>query len=85
MIVIFILARGGFVQLRDWSKQDDSKNCGGSKRRFKPSQRQLLHKTTLCWFHAHHPQGCPRLQCCYAHGLEELTSRPQFSYAQPKK
>ncbi|XP_065890445.1 probable tRNA (uracil-O(2)-)-methyltransferase isoform X2 [Dysidea avara] len=80
---IFV-AREGYVQLRDWSKKKD----GGksvSRKRNKPSLQNLHHKTTLCWFHTHHPQGCPRLECCYAHGLEDLATRPQFSHAKPKK
>lgn len=88
LVLLFLfLARDGFVQLRDWSKRGDTKDSSSicSKKRSNPSQRQLLHKTRLCWFHAHHPQGCPRLECCYAHGLEDLATRPQFPHAKPKK
>ena len=83
-IFLFLLhlARDGFVQLRDWYKNTED---GAGRKRSKPSQRQLLHKTTLCWFHANHPHGCPRIECCYAHGVEDLTTRPQFLHSKPKK
>lgn len=73
----------GHVQLRNWAMEEHR-----PRRPPKPrSERdaKLLVKTKLCWFHAHHPQGCPRhtSDCPYAHGLCELRMRPDFSTVDP--
>lgn len=66
--------QGGRVYLRDWRDRKPSRDV---KR--KPAAHGAL-KTRPCWFHAHHPQGCP-LQteaCAFAHGLDDLrpSTRP---------
>ncbi|KAJ0055616.1 hypothetical protein NL108_005444 [Boleophthalmus pectinirostris] len=68
---------GGWVHIRDWR---DMKPATNVKR--KPVAPGAL-KTRLCWFHTHHPQGCPLQleQCAFAHGPSDL--RP--SSGLPKK
>lgn len=66
---------GGRVHIRDW--RGDMKPSSDAKRR--PVAPGAL-KTRLCWFHTHHPQGCP-LQvehCAFAHGPDDLrpSTRP---------
>ncbi|XP_066537309.1 probable tRNA (uracil-O(2)-)-methyltransferase [Hoplias malabaricus] len=70
---------GGRVYIRD---------CRNNKR---PRQRTRVHpknksqisgvlKTRLCWFHTHHPHGCPLSteDCLFAHGAGDLrpSTRP---------
>uniref|UniRef100_A0A3P9HGH9 tRNA (uracil-O(2)-)-methyltransferase n=1 Tax=Oryzias latipes TaxID=8090 RepID=A0A3P9HGH9_ORYLA len=66
---------GGVVYIRDWRDATPSK---ADRRR-----KQITHgalKTRSCWFHDHHPQGCPlqAQNCAFAHGPEELqpSTRP---------
>uniref|UniRef100_A0A3Q1GDU6 tRNA (uracil-O(2)-)-methyltransferase n=1 Tax=Acanthochromis polyacanthus TaxID=80966 RepID=A0A3Q1GDU6_9TELE len=69
---------GGRVFIKDWR---DEKSARVNTKR-KPVAPGAL-KTRLCWFHLHHPQGCP-LQagnCAFAHGPDDL--RP--STRPPKK
>ncbi|XP_026154717.1 putative tRNA (uracil-O(2)-)-methyltransferase isoform X2 [Mastacembelus armatus] len=66
---------GGQVCIRDWRERKPSR--ADAKR--KPVAPGAL-KTRPCWFHTHHPQGCP-LQtehCGFAHGLADLrpSTRP---------
>ncbi|XP_024144453.1 probable tRNA (uracil-O(2)-)-methyltransferase [Oryzias melastigma] len=66
---------GGAVYIKDWRDATPSK---ADRRRNQITPGAL--KTRSCWFHDHHPQGCP-LQapnCAFAHGPEELrpSSRP---------
>ncbi|XP_018526965.1 LOW QUALITY PROTEIN: probable tRNA (uracil-O(2)-)-methyltransferase [Lates calcarifer] len=66
---------GGRVYIRDW--RDGTSSRADAKR--KPVAPGAL-KTRPCWFHAHHPQGCP-LQaehCAFAHGPDDLrpSNRP---------
>uniref|UniRef100_A0AAX7VHD4 tRNA (uracil-O(2)-)-methyltransferase n=1 Tax=Astatotilapia calliptera TaxID=8154 RepID=A0AAX7VHD4_ASTCA len=66
---------GGRVYIRDWREKMPFR--ADVKR--KPVTPGAL-KTRLCWFHAHHPQGCP-LQaesCAFAHGAHDLrpSTRP---------
>ncbi|XP_071502602.1 probable tRNA (uracil-O(2)-)-methyltransferase [Diadema antillarum] len=84
---------GNQVMLRDWSSDsigegDRDEPLGGRKRsegqvrkeEKREGDRLKLFKTKLCWFHAHHPDGCPKPAdaCPFAHGNEELRSRPVF-------
>nr|XP_043878700.1 probable tRNA (uracil-O(2)-)-methyltransferase [Solea senegalensis] len=67
---------GGRVYIRDWR---DRKSVRVDTKR-KPVAPGAL-KTRSCWFHSHHPQGCP-LQaehCAFAHGPDDLrpSTRPQ--------
>ncbi|KAM6949188.1 putative tRNA (uracil-O(2)-)-methyltransferase [Aplochiton taeniatus] len=65
---------GGVVSIRDWRPQ-------GSRA---DAKRQPLApgamKTRSCWFHAHHPKGCPLPieDCAFAHGPDDLrlSTRP---------
>ncbi|KAK7909842.1 hypothetical protein WMY93_014526 [Mugilogobius chulae] len=59
---------GGRVHIRDWRDMKPSRDL---KR--KPIAPGAL-KTRLCWFHSHHPQGCPLQleQCGFAHGSDDL-------------
>ena len=69
-IIFHLIVQGGTVEIRDWredshcKKKDDKKQAGTQK----------YWKTKLCWFHRHHPDGCPleSKQCSFAHGMEEL-------------
>ncbi|XP_022616488.1 probable tRNA (uracil-O(2)-)-methyltransferase [Seriola dumerili] len=66
---------GGRVYIRDWRDRKSSR--ADTKR--KPVAPGAL-KTRPCWFHTHHPQGCP-LQaehCAFAHGPDDLrpSTRP---------
>lgn len=66
---------GGRVHIRDWRDMKPSKDV----KKKKPVAPGAL-KTRLCWFHTHHPQGCP-LQtelCAFAHGPDDLrpSTRP---------
>ncbi|KAF7706293.1 probable tRNA (uracil-O(2)-)-methyltransferase [Silurus meridionalis] len=65
---------GGQVHIRDWrtrSTQTDPK---------RKSQISAALKTRLCWFHTHHPDGCPlsNKDCVFAHGADDLcpSTRP---------
>ncbi|TSK82199.1 putative tRNA (uracil-O(2)-)-methyltransferase [Bagarius yarrelli] len=64
----------GQVYIRDWrtvGTQTDSK---------RKSQISGALKTRLCWFHTHHPDGCPlsSTDCVFAHGADDLrpSTRP---------
>lgn len=68
------------MQLRNWANVLQH----GPRKPAKPRSvrdANILVKTKLCWFHSHHPQGCPRNaeNCPYAHGREELRDRPDFT------
>ncbi|KAM6909370.1 putative tRNA (uracil-O(2)-)-methyltransferase [Xenentodon cancila] len=60
---------GGRVHIRDWREEKPSR---ADSRRKQISPGAL--KTRLCWFDAHHPQGCPlqAQNCAFAHGPDEL-------------
>nr|XP_034968170.1 probable tRNA (uracil-O(2)-)-methyltransferase isoform X3 [Zootoca vivipara] len=63
----------GNVHIRDWREwKPPRKNKPGKQVKQRLPSQAL--KTRLCWFHLHHPQGCPLSSelCCYAHGSEEL-------------
>ncbi|CAL8241975.1 unnamed protein product [Merluccius merluccius] len=63
---------GGRVHIRDWRGGSEEQGRAEVKRG-RPVAAGAL-KTRSCWFHAHHPQGCP-LQaalCCFAHGPLDL-------------
>ncbi|XP_028982948.1 probable tRNA (uracil-O(2)-)-methyltransferase [Betta splendens] len=59
----------GAVHIRDW--RDKTSSAADAKRK---SVAPGALKTRGCWFHAHHPQGCPlpAQRCAFAHGPEEL-------------
>ncbi|XP_048393427.1 probable tRNA (uracil-O(2)-)-methyltransferase isoform X2 [Stegostoma tigrinum] len=71
----------GNVQIRDWSKEKQSKQKEKQTKNLSPDEkRKLLSeacKTRLCWFFVNHPDGCPRTaeKCPFAHGIQELRSR----------
>ncbi|XP_067650210.1 probable tRNA (uracil-O(2)-)-methyltransferase [Haliotis asinina] len=67
---------GGRVRLRDFSQA----NPWSQSRKAKNKKLSAAdhHKTSLCWFHANHPDGCPRSadKCDFAHGQPELRGKP---------
>ncbi|XP_052802397.1 probable tRNA (uracil-O(2)-)-methyltransferase [Mya arenaria] len=69
-------ASGGNVCLRDFTLDDPFE---GRYNKGRNSDKTAYHKTTLCWFHENHPDGCPKMaeRCMYAHGAEELRSKPK--------
>ncbi|KAL5478097.1 hypothetical protein EMCRGX_G024977 [Ephydatia muelleri] len=63
------------VQIRDWWKDDGTKRPSHKGKIIRDQKAvEQSTKTKECWFHAHHPQGCPRQAsvCTYAHGTTEL-------------
>ncbi|XP_064612826.1 probable tRNA (uracil-O(2)-)-methyltransferase [Liolophura sinensis] len=68
---------GGCVRLRDTSIPRPPKR---SKKKSSKGNPKDLNKTFLCWFHDHHPDGCPStdLACSYAHGPAQLRERPNI-------
>ena len=74
-----MLVSGNTVRIRDWSSY-----AVGKKEFFHhdfKSTKDKLYKTKLCWFYAHHPDGCPldTSMCTYAHGESELKERPNIN------
>ncbi|XP_029932822.1 putative tRNA (uracil-O(2)-)-methyltransferase [Myripristis murdjan] len=69
---------GGRVHIRDWRTMTE-RNASRTDAKRKPVALGAL-KTRPCWFHAHHPQGCPLQaeQCSFAHGADDLrpSTRP---------
>ena len=78
----YLSVAGGVVQMRDWTQE--SKSQRGKKRDLSRKQQrsQALWKTSICWFHVNHPDGCPVLteQCPFAHTTGELRERPPVEY-----
>uniref|UniRef100_A0A8C8DCP3 tRNA (uracil-O(2)-)-methyltransferase n=1 Tax=Oryzias sinensis TaxID=183150 RepID=A0A8C8DCP3_9TELE len=73
--LLSLAVEGGVVHIRDWRDATPSK---ADRRRKQITPGGL--KTRSCWFHDHHPQGCPlqAQNCAFAHGPEELqpSTRP---------
>ncbi|XP_031440389.1 probable tRNA (uracil-O(2)-)-methyltransferase isoform X2 [Clupea harengus] len=72
---------GGRVHIRDWRASVLSGGVAGrGKAKRKPPTPEGAVKTRPCWFHAHHPGGCPlpTQQCPFAHGHADLrpSTRP---------
>ncbi|KAL0970373.1 hypothetical protein UPYG_G00241120 [Umbra pygmaea] len=73
---------GGMVYIRDWRVETQRPRAPHSTR-VDAKRKTLLPgalKTRACWFHVHHPHGCP-LQtedCAFAHGADDLrpSTRP---------
>ncbi|TRZ00906.1 hypothetical protein DNTS_001089 [Danionella cerebrum] len=63
---------GGWVFIRDWRTNAPGQSSRGTSK-CKPPPLGAL-KTRLCWFHTHHPNGCPlpSQECAFAHGETEL-------------
>ncbi|XP_039324125.2 putative tRNA (uracil-O(2)-)-methyltransferase isoform X1 [Saimiri boliviensis] len=61
----------GRVHIRDWREETPRKTKPPEAKRRLPSE---AHKTRLCWFFTHHPDGCAlSADCCpFAHGPAEL-------------
>ncbi|XP_058638938.1 probable tRNA (uracil-O(2)-)-methyltransferase isoform X2 [Onychostoma macrolepis] len=59
---------GGSVFIRDWRTHTPAQRSRVRSKRKAPPTGAL--KTRLCWFHIHHPHGCPlpREHCAFAHG-----------------
>ena len=66
---------GGHVQLRDFTLDDPFE---GRRKRGNVTDKSDFLKTTPCYFHEHHPDGCPKSSpnCSYAHGISELKPKP---------
>ncbi|XP_061107912.1 probable tRNA (uracil-O(2)-)-methyltransferase isoform X2 [Conger conger] len=65
----------GRVQIRDWRAAGaEGGSCAPPKRR----PVESMEKTRPCWFHTHHPQGCPlpSERCLFAHGPHDLRPAP---------
>ncbi|KAI8783029.1 tRNA (uracil-O(2)-)-methyltransferase [Biomphalaria glabrata] len=73
---------GGRVQLRDFTQPNPwlgrNPNKLKRKQRMQPGDKK---KTTLCWFHIHHPEGCPlpSEDCQFAHSETELKTKTASS------
>uniref|UniRef100_A0A8C2ING3 tRNA (uracil-O(2)-)-methyltransferase n=2 Tax=Cyprinus carpio TaxID=7962 RepID=A0A8C2ING3_CYPCA len=63
---------GGRVFIRDWRTHTLAQSSRVTSKRKPPPSGAL--KTRLCWFHTHHPHGCPLLRehCAFAHGETDL-------------
>ncbi|KAK6292140.1 hypothetical protein J4Q44_G00379250 [Coregonus suidteri] len=73
---------GGMVHIRDWRVQAQRPR-GLQGTRADSKRKPLLSgalKTRACWFHTHHPHGCPLQaeECAFAHGPDDLrpSTRP---------
>ncbi|CAJ0942279.1 unnamed protein product, partial [Mesorhabditis belari] len=55
----------GNVRIRDWRKQEEWNGMKKKKAKMNPSKI----KTTACWMHLYHPDGCPLTEeeCTYLH------------------
>lgn len=74
LFYLFFTVEGGKVHIRDWRTQVTQTY---PKRK---SQVSGALKTRLCWFHTHHPDGCPlsSKDCVFAHGADDIrpSTRP---------
>lgn len=63
---------GGSVFIRDWRTHTPAQSSRVRSKHKAPPTGAL--KTRLCWFHIHHPHGCPlsREHCAFAHGETDL-------------
>ncbi|XP_064787832.1 probable tRNA (uracil-O(2)-)-methyltransferase [Oncorhynchus masou masou] len=73
---------GGMVHIRDWRVQAQRPR-GLQGTRADSKRKHLISgalKTRACWFHVHHPHGCPLQaeECAFAHGPDDLrpSTRP---------
>uniref|UniRef100_A0A4W4GSA1 tRNA (uracil-O(2)-)-methyltransferase n=1 Tax=Electrophorus electricus TaxID=8005 RepID=A0A4W4GSA1_ELEEL len=68
----------GRVHIRDWRRSGPAQATQATSKR--KNQMSGARKTRLCWFHTHHPHGCPLSieDCAFAHGEEDLqpSTRP---------
>lgn len=72
----------GRVRIRDWREERPQKQEEPeAKRRLSPD----TFKTRICWFFAHHPDGCvlPADCCPFAHGPGELRPAPRTRKKKP--
>ncbi|KAF6133480.1 tRNA methyltransferase 44-like protein [Phyllostomus discolor] len=72
----------GSVRLRDWREEMRREEQRPAAKRRLSSE---AFKTRLCWFFAHHPDGCalPSARCPFAHGPGELRPPPAPRRKQP--
>lgn len=78
----FFTVQGGHIQLRNWVTDDyEAYQMRKRRKKGKPavSDKKRPINTKLCYFHEHHPQGCPleAHMCRYAHSQEELITTKQ--------
>ena len=73
------------MQLRNWAVTGEEHGPRRPAKRRSANDARRLVKTKPCWFHHHHPNGCPRSltgdPCPYAHGPGDLRERPDFNSA----
>ncbi|KAK7169982.1 hypothetical protein R3I94_000275 [Phoxinus phoxinus] len=64
--------QGGRVFIRDWRTHTSAQSPRVTSKHKPPPSGAL--KTRLCWFHTHHPHGCPlpSEDCAFAHGATDL-------------
>ena len=76
------IVTGGVVEIRDWTQEIPGPRGKKGDPARKKRRSEALWKTSLCWFHLHHPDGCPVSveQCPFAHGEDELKERPTAEY-----
>ncbi|XP_044801512.2 probable tRNA (uracil-O(2)-)-methyltransferase isoform X2 [Bubalus bubalis] len=72
----------GRVRIRDWREERPRKQEEPEAKR-RPSSDTF--KTRICWFFAHHPDGCvlPADCCPFAHGPGELRPAPRTKKKKP--
>ncbi|EDO44636.1 predicted protein, partial [Nematostella vectensis] len=70
----------GTVELRDWRVEVPGPKMTGRDPAYLQRRYDALYKTTTCWFHSYHPDGCCSKRCPYAHGEDELRDRPSAQY-----
>uniref|UniRef100_A0A8C6E6R9 tRNA (uracil-O(2)-)-methyltransferase n=1 Tax=Moschus moschiferus TaxID=68415 RepID=A0A8C6E6R9_MOSMO len=72
----------GRVRIRDWREEKLQKQEEPEAKR-RPSSDTF--KTRICWFFAHHPDGCvlPADCCPFAHGPGELRPAPRTKKKKP--
>lgn len=76
------LVVGGAVELRDWREEHPGPKLTNGDPEYLKRRYEALRKTSLCWFHFNHPDGCvlQTEQCPYAHSQDELVERPSQEY-----
>lgn len=82
LLYSYFSVAGGTVQLRDWTQETLAPRGKKGDLARKQKRSQALWKTSLCWFHLQHPDGCPVAiqQCPFAHGKSELRERPTAEF-----
>ena len=82
LLYSYFSVAGGIVHLRDWTQETLGPRGKKGDLARKQRRSQALWKTSLCWFHLQHPDGCPVAiqHCPFAHGRSELRERPTAEF-----